>query len=224
MFSRFAVYIVPDAHDPLYLLASQWLGWDSVYQQHMEAPSDFSHDIWQSATTQPRKYGFHATMKAPFVLQKDKTIEQLELDVGNIAQSINRFTITVRLESLRGFIALTLQQASSNLVALEKKLVTELDQYRTAAGAGELARRRQAGLTPRQERLLCDYGYPYVLDEFKFHMTLTGRLTLPQEHQIYSYLEGKFPSFPYTIQIPHIALMGEQNGRFVLIKRFPLSF
>ena len=43
-------------------------------------------------------------------------------------------------------------------------------------GAAELERRRKAGLSAAQEKMLLRWGYPYVLDEFRFHLTLTGRL------------------------------------------------
>jgi hypothetical protein len=40
----------------------------------------------------------------------------------------------------------------------------------------ELTRRRKAELTPEQDKLLVDWGYPWVLDEFNFHFSLTGSL------------------------------------------------
>ena len=34
----------------------------------------------------------------------------------------------------------------------------------------------KSGLTDRQEALLTQWGYPYVMEEFRFHITLTGAL------------------------------------------------
>ena len=47
----------------------------------------------------------------------------------------------------------------------------------------ELARRRQAKLSPRQEANLARWGYPYVFEEWRFHVTLTRRLS-PEEREV----------------------------------------
>ena len=44
--------------------------------------------------------------------------------------------------------------------------------------AEDKARRNSAGqLSARQLELLHRYGYPYVMEQFQFHMTLTDRLS-----------------------------------------------
>jgi hypothetical protein len=59
---------------------------------------------------------------------------------------------------------------------LADRCVVEFDEFRRPADEAELARRRAATLTPRQEELLLRWGYPYVLEQWRFHLTLTGRL------------------------------------------------
>ena len=51
--------------------------------------------------------------------------------------------------------------------------------FRAALGEADRARRLKSPLTPAQRAYLEAYGYPYVGDAFRFHMTLTG--SLPQE-------------------------------------------
>ena len=94
-----------------------------------------------------------------------------------------------------------------------------------ARDAAELARRRQARLSPAQEANLKRWGYPYVMDEFHFHITLTGPLPEPEhapvEAALHRALAGKLPA---PFEIPDLALMGEDaEGRFHLIHRYRLS-
>ena len=65
---------------------------------------------------------------------------------------------------------------SEHREALADAAVTGLDAHRAPAAPEELARRRAAKLTARQEAHLLDWGYPYVLEEWRFHVTLTRRL------------------------------------------------
>jgi len=60
--------------------------------------------------------------------------------------------------------------------------VEHFDLFRRPPDEAEIARRRKAKLTAQQEAYLQKWGYPYVFDEFRFHMTLTRRLT-PEEKQ-----------------------------------------
>ena len=64
----------------------------------------------------------------------------------------------------------------TELQDLADRCVVEFDEFRRPAGDAELARRRGAGLTPRQDELLLRWGYPYVLEQWRFHLTLTARL------------------------------------------------
>jgi hypothetical protein len=54
--------------------------------------------------------------------------------------------------------------------------VRDLQSFALPLTAEELTRRRKAELSPEQDKLLVDWGYPWVLDEFNFHFSLTGPL------------------------------------------------
>ena len=54
--------------------------------------------------------------------------------------------------------------------------MTVFDRFRAPLDAAEAARRRRAGLNCREEALLLRWGYPFVMDAFRFHLTLTSRL------------------------------------------------
>ena len=82
----------------------------------------------------------------------------------------------LQITSLGSFLAFVPGQASTELPQLASSLVSELDPLRAPLSDAELTRRRAAGLTPAQEMLLKKWGYPFVMDEFRFHLTLSGRL------------------------------------------------
>jgi hypothetical protein len=80
------------------------------------------------------------------------------------------------LKAISNFLALVPTNRSTELQDLADRCVVEFDEYRRPAADEELARRRMNGLSPRQDELLLRWGYPYVLEEWRFHLTLTGRL------------------------------------------------
>jgi hypothetical protein len=102
--------------------------------------------------------------------------------------------------------------------------VRDLDGFRAPASDAELARRRKAGLSPRQDALLIRWGYPYVFEEFRFHLTLTGKLpgeTLPLWTQT---LARYLPDLPAPFVVDQIALCGErEDGRFEMLHRYTLA-
>ena len=80
------------------------------------------------------------------------------------------------LARLDGFFALVPGAEAADLYALADDVVTGFDGFRAPATEAEIARRNPAALTSRQRELLDAWGYPYVLDEFRFHLTLTDRI------------------------------------------------
>jgi hypothetical protein len=77
---------------------------------------------------------------------------------------------------LSGFLALCPLERCAALHALADDCVIAFEPFRRAPDARELARRRAIPLSARQDALLQQYGYPYVLEAYRFHMTLTERL------------------------------------------------
>jgi hypothetical protein len=125
-----------------------------------------------------------------------------------------------------GFFALVLSRPCTTVDRLAAPCVAELDTFRAPPGAEELARRRRAGLTPRQERLLEHWGYPFVMDEFRFHMTLTGRLPNEEAAGLRPILERL--AAPYcrsALRIDAIGLYRQprRDAAFRLVRRYPLA-
>jgi hypothetical protein len=176
---RFALYWSPPPGSVLATLGAAWLGRDAIGGSPVERPaiSSFDADRLAHLTAGPRHYGLHATLKSPFVVIDDYKAEDIEAALDMFASHMEPFTLPpLQLTLLDGFLALMPSAPSSALNYLAAHCVVKFDHFRRPARSAELARRRAAGLTPRQEEHLTRWGYPYVLDCFRFHVTLTDRL------------------------------------------------
>lgn len=111
------------------------------------------------------------------------------------------------------------------LGALAAAAVEGLDGFRAPADAAETARRMAAGLTPAQAALLARWGYPFVMSEFRFHITLTSPLTQAERDAVAAVLAPRLgPLLPRPFEIADLCLMGEDDGgRFHLLARHPLG-
>lgn len=218
---RYAIYYAPE-RGPLADFAASWLGWDAVHGAPMPHP-DLPLPV-EALTEAPRKYGFHATLKAPFRLVGGQN--GLEDAVAALASRLQ----PVELEGLvprwlDGFLALVPMGDTAALDALAADVVTTLDPYRAPLTEAELARRKPEALTAHQRELLARWGYPYVLDQFKFHMTLTGRLEPDVRDGVEAVLLPMLaPILPRPHVIDAICLFGEgEDGMFRQIARYPLD-
>jgi putative phosphonate metabolism protein len=185
---RFAIYAAPGVRsaDAVGVLlrrkAEQWLG-RSVSSDPVTpgVPVGWTRADVDAMTVDARRYGFHATLKAPFRLAEGRTPEELNAAVARFAAGTAAAVIPqLTLARLGGFFALVPGAQAPGLRALADDVVMAFDDFRAPATEAELARRNQATLTPRQRELLTTWGYPYVLDEFGFHLTLTDRIPREQ--------------------------------------------
>jgi putative phosphonate metabolism protein len=180
--TRVAVYYAPQPDDPLYAAGSAWLGRDPASDVPVAQP-----DIpcIAEVTAEPALYGFHATLKPPMRLASWCRWDDVVAAAIKLADRIPQFDLPpLSVQDLLGFIALRETEASASLQDLADTCVEQFDRFRAPPSDAELARRRHAGLTPRQDAMLARWGYPYVFDTWFFHMTLTRRLS-PDEKQVF---------------------------------------
>ena len=188
MIGRFAIYAAPGvrAADPVGALlrqrAEQWLGRSvSAGPVTPVAPAGWTRAAVDAITVDARRYGFHATLKAPFRLAEGRTPEELDAAVARFAADRAATVIPqLTLARLGGFFALVPGADAPGLHALADEVVRAFDDFRAPTTEAELVRRNRAALTPRQRELLRAWGYPYVLDEFLAHLTLTDRVPKDQ--------------------------------------------
>ncbi len=166
---RAAVYYAPARADALWSAGCAWLGGDPETGEAVPQP-----DVpgIAAATSDPRRYAFHATLKPPMALREG--FAAFLGDVETLASRLEPFEMPeLRVADEFGFLALLPAAPSPALDALAAGCVTALDGHRVPEDAA-LQALRAAGRTPAQLRHLARWGYPYVLDEWRFHMTLSN--------------------------------------------------
>jgi hypothetical protein len=221
MFERYAIYVTPV--NDLARRGAAWLGWDVALGASVPHPKIAGLDV-AALTKTPRKYGFHGTIKPPFFLDEG-------VDCAGLSQALMQFCTgraPVVLEGLQvsrlgRFLALTPRGPQLALAELAGAAVMQLDHFRAPPSEQELARRRARPLTPAQDKNLRDWGYPHVLDEFQFHMTLTGRLDAPDD--LMPAVAMHFaPCLQQTFVVDSLTLVGQrEDGMFQEIQRCTLT-
>lgn len=226
MFSRYAIYYAPEAESDLARLGAAWLGRDAAAGAVAQVAPDLPGCRPIAAlTAAPRRYGLHGTLKPPMRLVPGRS--GAELIETATAWAAGRAPVDLGpmvLGALGTFLALVPQRQSRALVDLASELVRDLDAFRAPPHAAELARRRQHGLSPRQEALLANWGYPHVMEELRFHVTLTDRLEPHELAPVRAAAEAHFaPVLHRPVTMTDLAVFGETDGGlFHLITRLPL--
>jgi putative phosphonate metabolism protein len=224
MGARSAVYFAPAPGSALEAFGCGWLGraLDGTPLAQPVVPCIDPVRLFE-ITRSPRHYGFHGTLKAPFALATGRSAAALGEAVEAFARGRAPFEITLQVGSLGGFIAFVPATSSPALDTLAADCVEAFDGFRAPLDEAEIARRRTSGLSARQDRHLLRYGYPYVLDDFRFHMTLTERLQAPERDQVLALLaERAAPICARPLTIDAIAVF-EQRSRetaFTLRRRY----
>ena len=225
-YDRYAIYYAPPP-GALADFAARWLGWDAATARDVAHPwvPGLPRDV-AGLTETPRKYGFHGTLKPPFRLAVGQDAEALHRAAIELAARLAPVTLNgLALHRLGGFLALTPEGDASALATLAAAVVTGLDGFRAPPDAAEIARRRPERMSPRQRDLLDRWGYPYVLDEFRFHLTLTGDLPPDEAHQVEAALAPVIaPLLPRPFVVDQLCLFGQAaDGRFRILHRYTLS-
>lgn len=192
MSPRYAIYYAPEVGSPLSKFGWSWLGrhTDTEALAEPARPAAIPAERFAEIIADPRRYGFHATLVAPFRLAPNRQRGDLVVALSQFAAAWPRFTAApLTLQELRGFLALRPTAPDSKLDALAMACVTSFSGFRAPLTPEERARRMQAPLSARQQELLDLWGYPYVAEQFEFHMTLTGRLPDEERRQVFESLE-----------------------------------
>lgn len=226
---RHAIYWAPPREHPLWRAGCAWLGRDPETGETFAPPLLDGLDRARHAaiTTEPRRYAWHATLKPPFRLSAGATEASLDAAIARFAAARSAFPApALAVNLLAGFLALTPSAPGARLDALAAECVAAFDPFRTPADPDELARRRRAGLSARQEGLLARWGYPYVLEEFRFHLTLTARLPSGEAEALRRALALHLAdALAEPVMIDAIALYAEPapGAEFLLLRRYPFG-
>lgn len=226
MTHRYAIYFTPPADHELTQFGAAWLGrnaftGEAVEQSEIEG---IEPARLREITASPRRYGFHATLKAPFRLADGRREEELIAALDAFASRISPFAAPpVELANLYGFWALVLDEPSAEMADLAARCVREFDDFRAPLTPEEIARRKPERLSERARGQLMEWGYPHIFEDFLFHMTLTDRLTDAEEIAIIeSVLDPVVSVFrvrPLEVDGIGIYRQDEPGGPFVVAHR-----
>jgi putative phosphonate metabolism protein len=209
-FPRYAIYHAAARGGALDRFGAHLLGYDA-----WTAPD------WRELTQDPRKYGFHATLKAPMALAPGTTEAELIAACASFAETARPVpVITPVVDSIGGFIAVVPAEPSIELERFAADCVNAFDSFRVPLAPEDRARRDPSKLTLRQREYLDRWGYPYVMEEFRFHMTLTGRLGRERHGPVLAMLRERFAAIGLTrLAIDGIALFRQDSAssRFRII-------
>jgi putative phosphonate metabolism protein len=215
-FPRYAIYYVPAQGSFLDQFGAEMLGYDAWIGTALPFPGDVVEQVpdWRELTQDPRKYGFHATLKAPMALNGGKESE-LHGACADFARQPRRIPlITPVVSSISGFIAVIPEGRSDELEQFAADCVRAFDPFRAPLTPDDRMRRNPSRLTPRQVEYLDRWGYPYVMEEFRFHMTLTGRLDETRREAVLAMLRERFARLELAeLAIDRIALFKQVDAK-----------
>lgn len=225
---RFAVYFTPAPESALARFGAAALGYDCATGEAMPLAALPGIDPASAvkAAVEPARYGFHGTLVAPFQLAAGCSAIDLEamlegFAAGRAAVSLGRLEVA----SIGRFVALVPAGPQDEACRLAADCLFAFDGLRAPLSASERERRLAAKLSSRQIELLDRWGYPYVLSEFRFHMTLTGPLPSDERQRFHAaFAEAFAPLAPEPVTVDAVSLLrqDERASRFRVVARAPL--
>jgi putative phosphonate metabolism protein len=226
---RYAIYFMPDPHSALWEFGSRAVGYDANSRRTCRF---LDHPVYDHAkvfewTAEPRRYGFHATLKAPFELREGSSEADLVVAVRAFALQTQTIQIDrLIVAELGAFVALVETSPSSALAELAASCVRAFEPFRAPLSAADLARRLEKPMSERCRANLERWGYHLVFEDFRFHMTLSGSLDAATQHELRGVLEVIYASIdPRPVAIDAIAVCRQphRDQRFEVMERFPLA-
>jgi putative phosphonate metabolism protein len=220
---RYAIYFTPGRDDPLTEVAAGWLGRDPFTNAQPAAPTVAQLTPAEIAyhTASARRYGFHATLKAPFHLADKTTEAELDQAMAAFAAEAEPFALPKLVPTrLDGFLALAPEGPSPRLERFAGDVVRHFDRFRAPLSEADVKRRNPDALKPDEFRNLLQWGYPYVFESFRFHMTLTGRVSEQDLPRVRAAVETVFgPVIQEPVTLDGLALFVEpEPGAPFLVK------
>jgi hypothetical protein len=182
MSARYAIYYAPELGSPLDAFGRTWF--DEKTNGNAKAIANLNPKRLAELSETSRKYGFHGTLKPPFGLNPSSSIESLLSAARVFARSLSPIEIPpLELAIIGKFIALTPTTQSAALEKLSAACVRAFEAYRLPLSDEQLENYKQNKLTVHQEQMLEHWGYPYVMEEFRFHISVTDRIDDPRERE-----------------------------------------
>jgi putative phosphonate metabolism protein len=227
--ARFALYFTPAPGSTLARFGADVLGYDCatgapVARRKLDGIADADA---AAATAEPARYGFHGTLMAPFELAPGRSPTALADALAGFARDRAPVALgRLKVAAIGSFTALVPAGPEDAMRTLAGDCVTAFSEFRAPLSPQDRERRLASRLSPRQVELLERWGYPYVFSEFRFHMTLTGRLPRHEQARWQAALAAAFaPLAPAPVEIDAVSLVrqDDRGAAFRVIARQPLQ-
>lgn len=225
--ARYAVYYTPPQESDLADFGRGWLGYDVETGSLCTRPIELD-GLAKGITVDPQRYGFHATLKAPFHLARGVTEADILTSFQSFCAGQDAAPVgPLRIAALGAFLALVpASDTGPGLTKLAASAVHSFDGFRAPLTEAERTRRRPERLTSRQRGYLEDWGYPFVFEDFRFHMTLTSPLDLTHRERVSQALRPlivEIIKVPLVIEAISLVRQSDPDSSFVVIRRVPLA-
>jgi hypothetical protein len=222
--ARYAVYWTPPPDGPLSILGEQLFG---PGRPALAEAIGVEADTLVEATQGPAHYGLHATLRAPFHLAEGVGADDLHAGLAALAGREAPVTLPEpELAELGPYLVLQPSREPEAVNALAGRIVEAIEPYRAALSAREAERRRGEGLSPRQEEHLRRWGYPYVFDSFRFHITLAGPCDGQTRTLLARALQPQLAPLltsDWTLEAVSLCTQPDRGSPFEVAERFPLG-
>lgn len=231
MFERYAIYYAPEPDGWLDGFGCGWLGRDAKATPTTPFAEVSHYDAYADWIASPARYGLHGTLKAPFRLSEHVRQEDLVDALAHFSK-LNRVVgaPALRLTRLGNFLALCpggKVGANPGIDRLASACVQNFEKFRAPLNEAELSRRHPAKLNRSQRLNLHQWGYPYVFDEFRFHITLSGAIDDEAEialaGKLLRQLLEDLPDEPFEISSLCLFADPGEGVPLQLIGRYPLA-
>ncbi|HTJ95354.1 MAG TPA: DUF1045 domain-containing protein [Pararobbsia sp.] len=229
--TRFALYYAPARDTTWWDTGCRWLGRDPETGERLATPEiDVrGQDRFDVATlsVSPRRYGWHGTLVAPARCAQDVSPSDVLEQAREWARRQQAFSVEADVATLGDFVAVrpAHEHGEAALRAIASSAVRACAALRAMPSEHEIRRRLESDLTPRQRDLLAAWGYPYVFDEFRFHMTLTDSLANEEDRQtVMRWWRDRLPGLgPLSIDSAALYVEPEPGAPFLLWARLPFE-
>lgn len=229
MTRRYAVYFAPEPGSPLEDFGRRFIGRDHVTGTAVDQLQidGIASDDLQRFTRSARHYGFHATLKAPFALKDGQSAGALHEAAAAFAMRRTPFDAPpLLMTGLSRWIAFTLSEPCKAMDQLAEDCVRSFEPFRATLDRSDIERRRQSGLSERQDAQLLAFGYPHIFEDFHFHMTLAGPLDPEKQAEVLEAIGQQAPdleSTPLTVDAIAIYEQADREQPFIQTARLPFQ-
>lgn len=228
---RYAVYFAPEHGSPLDRFGRGVIGYDAYTGRDVpfEPPVLAEVNAVLNASWHPRRYGFHATLKAPMVLAPAQDEAALLAFAAEFARRTTPVTLDgLAVTALGNNFALRPVGDVAALNALAFAIVQAFDPFRAPLTEADRQRRLAGGkLTERQISHLEQWGYHDVGEDFWFHMTLTGPIPPERMAEIEAALAARYRQLELQGRavIDNVTLFRQDSPEtpFAVLQRFPFA-